>query len=336
MLGVYLTCPSCELRKHRSPGWPHLAGCHAEFAAAARKPVADLRPAYRRGVLIGFLLALGCSVCYGAASVLQAVAARSVEPGSDSGVDAVLVLRAARQWRYLAGLGLDGLGFLLQVLALRLVPIYVVAAALAASIAVTGIVSAWVLSARLSKAEWTAVAVVCVSLAGLACAAGPAHFRRAPAGLGWGLLAVVAGLFIAGAAAGKLRDRERALVLGLGAGSGFGVVEVGVRLIDVMDPRRGAFYTNPALYAAAAGGVAGFLLLTSALQRGSVTTTVAAMVVGETIAPALVGVVWLGDSARDGLGWVVIVGFAVAVAGTLVLARFGEAPTTAEPDRAVP
>ncbi|EUA59715.1 hypothetical protein I550_2863 [Mycobacterium intracellulare 1956] len=99
------------------------------------------------GVLIGFLLALGCSLCYGTATVLQAAGTRSVEAGSGSGVDAVLLLRAVRQWRYLVGIGLDVVGFLLQVAALRLVPIYVVAAALAASIAVTGVVAAWVLSA---------------------------------------------------------------------------------------------------------------------------------------------------------------------------------------------
>lgn len=286
-------------------------------------------------MLIGFLLALGCSVCYGTASVLQAMATRSVEAGSGSGVDTVLLLRAARQWRYLVGVGLDGFGFLLQVAALRLVPIYVVAAALAASIAVTGIASAWLLSARLSRAEWTAVGVVCASLVVLAVAAGPGHFRHAPAGLGWALLGVVAAIFIAGAAAGRLPDRPRALALGLAAGTGFGVIEVGVRLIEVIDPTKRAFYTNPALYAAAAGGAAGFLLLTSALHRGSVTTAVAGMVVGETIAPAFVGVVWLGDRAREGLGWLVVLGFIVAVSGTLVLARFGEAPNeTGEADPA--
>lgn len=285
---------------------------------------------YCHPVLIGFLLALGCSLCYGTASVLQAVAARSVESGSNSGVDAVLLMRAIRQWRYLAGIGLDGLGFVLQVLALRLVPIYVVAAALAASIAVTGIVSAWVLSARLSPVEWTAVGVVCLSLAALAAAAGPEHSRRPPVWLGWALIGVVAAVFVAGAGAGRLRERERAFALGFGSGTGFGVVEVGVRLIDVDDPTKAAFYAQPAIYAAAAGGIAGFLLLTSALQRGSVTTTVAAMVVGETIAPAIVGVVWLGDSARHGLGWLVVAGFVVAVAATLALARFGEAPEPVE------
>ncbi|NUL34956.1 hypothetical protein HRW09_36875, partial [Streptomyces lunaelactis] len=76
------------------------------------------------------------------------------------------------------------------------------------------------------------------------------------------------------------------------------------------------------------GGGAAFLLLTSALQRGSVTTATAGMVLGETIGPALVGVVWLGDRTREGLAWLAVVGFAVAVAGALALARFGEPPST--------
>ena len=251
-------------------------------------------------MLIGLLLALGTSVCYGTATVLQAAATRSVDAGSDSGVDAALLLRALRQWRYLLGIGLDSAGFVLQVAALRLVPIYVVAAAIAASLAVTAIVAAWMLSARLSPMEWTAVGVVCASLAMLGLAAGPEGSQRGPAGLGWALLVVVAAVFIAGAAAGRLGDRSRALVLGLGAGGGFGVVEVAVRLIDPIDPTKAVFYANPAVYAVIAGGAAGFLLLTSALSRGSVTTAVAGMVVGETVGPALVGVAWLGDRTRRG------------------------------------
>jgi drug/metabolite transporter (DMT)-like permease len=278
-------------------------------------------------MLIGLLLALGCSVCYGTATVLQAEATRSVEAGSDSGVDAVLLMRALRQWRYLVGIGLDCLGFLLQVAALRLVPIYVVAAAIAASLAVTAIVAAWLLSVRLTGSEWLAVGVVCASLAMLGVAAGPEGSERGPAGLSWALLVVVAVLFVAGAAAGRLDDRSRALVLGLGAGGGFGVVEIGVRLIDPIDPTKAAFYTNPAVYAVAAGGGAGFLLLTSALSRGSVTTAVAGMVVGETVGPALVGVAWLGDQTRPGLSWMVVAGFVIAVAATLALSRFGEAPS---------
>jgi drug/metabolite transporter (DMT)-like permease len=281
-------------------------------------------------VLIGLLLALGCSVCYGTATVLQAAATRSVDTGSDSGVDAALLWRALRQWRYLVGIGLDGLGFLLQVAALRLVPIYVVAAAIAASLAVTAIVAAWVLSVRLSALEWAAVAVVCGSLAMLGLAAGPEGSGHGPPGLGWALLVVSVLVFGAGAAAGRLGDRSRALVLGLGAGAGFGVVEIAVRLIDAIDPTTSAFWANPAIYALVAGGAAGFLLLTSALSRGSVTTAVAGMVIGETVGPALIGVAWLGDKTREGLSWMVVTGFVIAVAAALALSRFGEAPSPAE------
>jgi drug/metabolite transporter (DMT)-like permease len=282
-------------------------------------------------MLIGLLLALGCSVCYGTATVLQAAATRSVNSGaSDSGVDAALLLRALRQWRYLVGIGLDGLGFVLQVGALRLVPIYVVAAAIAASLAVTAIVAAWVLSTRLSSMEWAAVAVVCASLAMLGVAAGPEGTAHGPPGLGWALLVIVAVVFAAGAAAGRLSDRTRALVLGFGAGAGFGVDEIAVRLIDSVDLTQAAFYTNPAIYALVAGGAAGFLLLTSALSRGSVTTAVAGMVIGETVGPALVGVAWLGDRTRPGLGWMVEAGFVVAVIAALALSRFGEAPDPVE------
>jgi drug/metabolite transporter (DMT)-like permease len=283
-------------------------------------------------MLIGLLLALGCSVCYGTATVLQAAATRSVNSGdTDSGVDAALLLRALRQWRYLVGVALDGVGFLLQVAALRLVPIYVVAAAIAASLAVTAIVAAWVLSTRLSAMEWAAVAVVCASLAMLGVAAGPEGTGHGPPGLGWALLLIVAVVFAAGAAAGRLSDRTRALVLGFGAGAGFGVVEIAVRLIDSIDLSQAAFYRNPAIYALVAGGAAGFLLLTSALSRGSVTTAVAGMVVGETVGPALVGVAWLGDRTRSGLGWMVEAGFVVAVIAALALSRFGEAPEPAGP-----
>lgn len=274
------------------------------------------------------ICALGSAVCYGTATVLQAVAARAASaagsgagPGSrGAGVDPALLLRAVRQWRYVAGLGLDGLGFVLQIVALRAVPIYAVGAALAASLAVTAVVAARVLAVRLSGTEWAAVGVVCAGLAMLGLASGKEGHEDGPAALPWALLAVAAAILLAGAVAGRLPGRARALVLGLGAGCGFGVVEVAVRLIDSFD------LANPALYALLLGGGAAFLLLTSALQRGSVTTATAGMVLGETIGPALVGVGWLGDHTRAGLGWLAVVGFVVGVAGALALARFGEAP----------
>jgi drug/metabolite transporter (DMT)-like permease len=266
--------------------------------------------------------ALGAAVCFGTGTVLQAVAARAATTGG--GGEAALLLRAMRQWRYLAGLALDGLGFLLQIVALRSIPIYAVAAALASSLAVTGVVAARLLHVRLSRVEWGAVGVVCAGLAMLGFASGAEGHRAGPTALKWTMLAIALAVLALGLVGGRWSGRGRAPALGLGAGFGFGVVEVAVRLIDSLAPLK--LLGNPATYALVLGGGAAFLLLTSALQRGSVTAATAGMVIGETIGPALVGVVWLGDRTRDGLSWLAVLGFLVAVAGALALARFGEAP----------
>ncbi|MFJ2232689.1 DMT family transporter [Streptomyces sp. NPDC087859] len=270
--------------------------------------------------------ALGAAVCFGTATVLQAVAARAAASGG--GGEAALLLRAVRQWRYLAGLGLDGVGFLLQIAALRSVPIYAVGAALASSLAVTAVVAARLLRVRLSRAEWGAVGVVCAGLAMLGVASGTEGDLDGPDALKYVMLAVAVGVLLLGLCGGRLPERGRASLLGLGAGFGFGVVEVAVRLIDSLSLSE--LLVNPAAYALLLGGGAAFLCLTSALQRGSVTAATAAMVIGETVWPALVGVVWLGDRTREGLGWLAVLGFLVAVVGALGLARFGEAPVEEE------
>ncbi|WP_055613166.1 hypothetical protein [Streptomyces phaeochromogenes] len=293
--------------------------------------------------------ALGAAVCFGTATVLQAIAARAAarepeSPGSPSGssagssggasgVDAALMLRALREWRYIAGLALDGVGFVLQIAALRSLPIYTVGAALAASLAVTAVVAAWLLHVRLSGLEWGAVAVVCAGLAMLGLASGEEGDKTGSTALKYAMLGTAVVVLLLGALAGRLPDRGRALALGLGAGFGFGVVEVSVRLIDGLTPS--VLLTNPATYALLLGGGAAFLLLTSALQRGSVTTATAGLVIGETIGPAVVGVVWLGDRTREGLAWLAVLGFAVAVAGALALARFGEAPVEVDESESV-
>jgi drug/metabolite transporter (DMT)-like permease len=221
---------------------------------------------------------------------------------------------------------LDGLGFVFQIAALRSLPIYAVGAALASSLAVTAVVAARLLGTRLSGTEWAAVGVVCAGLAMLGLASGAEGHQDGSMALKWAMLATAVAVLLLGLVGGRLPERGRALTLGLGAGFGFGVVEVSVRLIDSLSPS--ALVGNPATYALLVGGGAAFLLLTTALQRGSVTTATAGLVIGETIGPAVVGVVWLGDRTRDGLEWLAVLGFLVAVAGALALARFGEAPAS--------
>ena len=79
----------------------------------------------------------------------------------------------------------------------------------------------------------------------------------------------------------------------------------------------------------AVAAVVALLAYSTALQRGTVTQATAPLVVGETVAPALVGVLVLSDVPRPGWGWVAVVGFILAVAGAVALARHGE---PAQPD----
>lgn len=87
----------------------------------------------------------------------------------------------------------------------------------------------------------------------------------------------------------------------------------------------------PATYALLVGGALALLSYSIALQRGSVTQATAPLVVGETVAPAPVGVLLLGDHARPGWGWVAVVGFVLAVAGAVSLARHGGVETVPAP-----
>ncbi|CAM5644188.1 hypothetical protein [Streptomyces aurantiogriseus] len=269
---------------------------------------------------LGLLLALCASVLMGTATVFQALGARAVAGGGPGAA-----VRATWQWPFLVGIVLDTLGFVSELLALRSVPLFLVEAAVAGSLAVTAVVAAGMLRVRLRRVEWAAVGAVCCGLALMAIAAGRETggdgddtMRRAVlaasvglAVLGWGVSTRFGGV------------RHRAAVLGVMAGVSFGVVAVAARLLP--GPTVPGVLAEPAAYAVVVSGISGYLLLIGALQAGAVTAATAAMVIGETIGPAVFGVVWLGDTTRHGLAPLAAAGFALSLAGALALARFGEA-----------
>jgi drug/metabolite transporter (DMT)-like permease len=271
-------------------------------------------------VALALLAALASALCYGVATALQARGARAAP---DAGtVDLRLLVRVLRQAPFVVGIALDVAGFAFQFAALRRLPVFLVQAAQAGNLAVTAVAAVALLGARLTAGQWSAVLAVCVGLSLLALSAGAQDPR--PAGLGFrvALLACVGVLITLGIAAGRAREPARSATLGLVAGLGFGLTALAIRSLPSLAP--GALLRDPASYALAGGGVLAFLFFTTGLQRGSVTAISAAVVVGETALPAMAGVLVLGDHTRPGFVPVAIVGFAMAIAGALVLARFGE------------
>lgn len=270
--------------------------------------------------------AIAAAVCFGVASVMQAVAARST--AAADGVDPRLLMRLVRQVPFTIGIGLDLLGFVAELAALRSLPLFVVQATIAGNLAVTAVIASRVLRMRLTGRDWVAVAAVCAGLALLGMASGRENPAAVSMRFRFVLLGCVAAIAVAGMAAGRLRGEARSVVLGGVAGLGFGFVAVGARVLTSLSPLD--LLRDPATYVVAAGGLVAMLFFATALQRGSVTTTTAAVVVAETAMPAIVGIAVLGDDTRHGFLSVAVVGFLLAVTGALALARFGE--PAAEPE----
>jgi drug/metabolite transporter (DMT)-like permease len=277
----------------------------------------------------GLTGALIASLCYGVATVLQAMGARRVA-GSE-GVDPRVLMRVMSSLPFVLGSAMDGLGLIFDLYALRELPLFEVQGIVNTNLAVTAIFASLLLRIHLTGRDRIAVAAVVGGLILLGLAAGPeGHGTFSGAGR-WALLGVSLLLAATALVLGNVYKTAHAALLGTVAGFLFGVFGLAVRILPSVAPAR--LVTDPAAYAAVIASVTGFLFFTTALQRGSVNATAAALVVGETAVPAIIGLTLLGDSARHGYGLLGVFGFLLAVGGAIALARFAEIPEDDEQER---
>jgi drug/metabolite transporter (DMT)-like permease len=266
------------------------------------------------------------ALLYGIAAVMQAVAVReaSCRHGAvASGVDPGLLVRMLSQWRFVASLVLDTLGFIAQLVALRRLPLFAVQAMVAANLAVIAVLASVIIGIALSWREWAAVTGVVAGVGLLGTSAGAEGATAASAVFKLALIAAVAGLALCGLSAARLAEPARTLMLGTVAGLGYGVLGIAARVLNGFAPL--TLLKDPAAYAVVAAGIVSFVFYASALEGGSVTVATSAVVLAETLPPAVVGVIFLGDTTRPGLESAAAAGFALAVASAVMLARFGEA-----------
>ncbi len=290
-------------------------------------------------MLIGLVTAVAASACYGTGSVLQALgarrsadreAARAAAVTGYGGPSLSSTAKAVVTWEFIVGTVLDAVGFGLGALAARLLPLFLSQTIISANLVVTAVLGVWVLGVRLVRPEWISVGVVCAALVMLAGAAGHEGAGRVPLAAHWALLGGSALLVAAGLLAVRLLGPRAAIPAGLLSGLGFGAVGVGVRMLNGADPfNLRDMAGDPALYAIALAGIGGMYFHTVALQIGSINGATAALVVGETVIPGILGVVWLGDASRPGYAWLALVGFVLAVAGAVAVAWFGNPPVHA-------
>lgn len=263
--------------------------------------------------------ALTASACFGIACVLQSVGVTRL--GRPDKIDIRRLLRLAWSVPYMAGLGLDLLGFVFAVIAMRRLPVFAVEAITASYLAVTAVLARAVLGHRLRIPQWLALTTVTVGVAMLSWSAQAQPTQPVGIALRLSLLTTTLALGVAGWVVDRVVARPGPILAVVG-GLAWGLIPLAIRM--VRDPGRvAALLSDPAVYTVAASGALGLFLYTSALQRSPVVTATAGAVLGETLLPAAAGIVLLGDQPRAGTGFLALIGFLCALGGGLVLAQYG-------------
>lgn len=264
----------------------------------------------------GLLSALAAAVLYGAGTILQSVGVRRSAAAEGEGVWARL--RAGRLFG--VGLAFDVVGFLASILALRTLPLFVVESALASSVAVTAALAVLFLGARLRRREVVALVAVGVGLVALAVSARVGAATALAGAAPWVLLGSVVPLLGLGVVAVRLGGSAGPALLAATAGLGFGGVGIAARVV-VVPPALWRLLLDPVTWALVAFAVIAIPAYGAALQRGAVTTVAAVTFAVETVVPAAIGLLWLGDGIRPGAGAVATLGFVLTLAGSIALAR---------------
>lgn len=263
----------------------------------------------------GLLSAFAAAVLYGVGTLLQAVGLRRATAHPD--VTGWRRVRLAHL--YVVGLVLDGFGFLASLSALRTLPLFVVESALASSVAVTAVLVVVFLGERLDRGEVLALAAVGAGLVALAASADPGGAVELGTAGGWVLLGA-AGVVALGGLAALRSPSGGGPLLAVTAGLAFGGTGIAARVMVLPSPLW-RVVLDPTLWALAAYAVIALVFYALALNRGSVTSAAAITFTVETVVPALIGLLWLGDRVRPGAAPLAAVAFVLTLGGCLRLAR---------------
>ncbi len=223
---------------------------------------------------------------------------------------------------------LDGVGLTATVVASRTLPLHVLEAVLASSVAVAGALSALFLGEAMGRARWLALGVLVGALLLLAGTGEhvTGHPSETVAALPVGLLMLGLLMLAVGLSwhVRRLDCRWAPLAMGILSGTAFGMVALTGRMLPPPSAPPGP---GDVLYGViVVGWVAlGLLLFGTGVHRGDTVTVVVGQILGESVLPPALAIA-MGDVWSDGSAAVVAVG---------VLAALGSAVVIGVPRRAV-
>jgi drug/metabolite transporter (DMT)-like permease len=265
---------------------------------------------------LSLVAAAGCALCNGVAAILQKMSADN--EATVSGLDAGLLLRLVKNTPYVLGLVLDILGWILTFLAVRTLPLFLVESIVAANIAVTALIERFVMHRSLPKKSYVTILVMLVGLVLVSLSAAPETSKVLSGAALWSLFVIpfivaLVAIFVAR----NSSARAATIVAGLG-GISFGLTSVASRVFREAHPFWHNVY-NPAIIMLVIAGILGIFLFSVALQRAAATIVNASMTATQTLIPSLIGITVLGDSARHGTWYLVVLGTLITTAAAVAL-----------------
>jgi len=275
------------------------------------------------GVWLAYVCAGAGAAANAAASLLQrsAAAPTAADPATSLRVKLMAVL--LRRPRYLAGVGVMAVAFLLQATALSRAPLSVVQPILALELLI--VLAALRLQDRraVTAHEWAGAAAAIAGVGGFIAVAAPAPSSAAPAALGWvvtaGLVwAAVAWLVLAARRGSAMR---RAALLATAAAVLFALTAAFMRVMAETAGRSlPAVFTTWQTYAMAATGVLAAFLAANAFRAGPLTSSQPPLTVVDPLVSVAIGLVLFGDRLRSsGPAILFEVVFLAVMAGGLVV-----------------
>ncbi len=283
-------------------------------------------------MIVGISLAILAALGYGLSSVMQALGARQAAATSSGhewatpsgGPTLKSTLAAALTGVFIVGAIMDVLGFIAGAGAARMLPLFLSQTIVAGNLVITAVLGTYALGIRLHARDWAAIALVIVSLCLLGSVSHSHGATQASFSFRSGLLAATLAVIVISLLVVRRMGRAGSVAAGMAAGLLFGAIAMAVRVLGGVHPLSVAsIATDPAAWTIAVAGAFGFYLHTVALQLGAVNGSTAAMVVGETAVPGVLGVWLLGDTTVSGLEWLAVLGFVLAILGAVLVALFG-------------
>lgn len=275
--------------------------------------------------------AAGCAISNGIAGVLEKVGADREVPATS--LRFALLWKVAHQLPYLAGLGLDIIGWLLTLFAVRHLPLFLVQSIVAMGVIVTALTERIVLGGTLGRRRIAGIGIALGGLLLLGVVAQPETVAHVHGLTYWMIVAGPAMLALCSILALKLPGVVATITLSVISGVGFGGTSIVGRVITV--PHHWWMIVfDPLSWALVAYGLLAILVFTIAIQRGSATAAAAGLICGETIAPTVVGLLLLGDTISAIGVPVVVVGSLLTVVGACAVA-LGDKPKTVTSARSV-